>query len=353
MNTMDEHLQVIAATVGDAAAVPLCIVGGGSKDFYGRSVTGQTLAVGAYRGVVSYEPTELVITARAGTRLAEVEAVLRDHGQMLAFEPPHFGMAATLGGTIACGLSGPRRPYAGAARDFVLGVRMMDGQARVLTFGGRVMKNVAGYDVARLMTGALGTLGILLEISLKVLPLPEIEATVRMEMTQFAAIERMNRLAGAAVPLSAAAWVAGTLWLRWSGSAPAVQAACRSVGGDLVQEGDDLWRDLREHALPFFAGEAPLWRLSVPPACSPLMLDGEWLLDWGGAQRWLRGNLPASIVQRTARDAGCHAVLFRGGDRTGDVFTPLDPVSACLHARLRSAFDPRGILNRGRMYGGS
>jgi glycolate oxidase FAD binding subunit len=337
-----------AVTRAFAAKAPLCVRGGDSKAFYGRRPVGQPLDLGSHRGIVAYEPSELVLTARAGTPLSEVEAALAAERQTLPFEPPHFGPTATLGGTVACGLSGPRRPYAGAARDFVLGVQVVSGRGEVLRFGGQVMKNVAGYDVSRLMVGALGTLGVLLEVSIKVLPAPAREVTVVLEADAPAAVETMNRLAARPLPLSAACHAAGRLYLRLAGSERGVEAARASLGGETTDGG--FWEALREHGLPFFAGEGPLWRLSVPPTAPPLDLDGPTLLDWGGAQRWLRTEAGAARIRQIAGSAGGHATLFRGGDRDAEVFHPLAPPVAALHRRLKAAFDPAEVLNPGRFY---
>lgn len=342
----------LQASVLDAIAQnrSLQIVGGGSKTFYGRAPQGEPLSVTGHRGVISYEPTELVITARAGTTLADVEALLAKHNQMLPFDPPHFSGAATMGGAIATGLSGPRRPYAGSARDFVLGVKVLTGKGEILGFGGQVMKNVAGFDVSRFMAGSLGTLGILLEVSLKVLPRPESEQTLLFECSALDAIRRMNAWAGQPLPLSGAAFDGGRLYLRLSGSTAALNAAREKLGGELAADGAAFWRGVRDHACIFFQGDAPLWRVSVPAATPPLDLPGEWLLDWGGAQRWLKTSCaPATIRELTAK-AGGHATLFRGGDRQGAVFHPLSPALMALHLRLKAAFDPHGILNPGRMY---
>ena len=328
---------------------PLRLVGGGTKAFYGESAQGRTLDVASHRGIVSYEPTELVITARAGTPLAEIESALFDQGQMLPFEPPHFGEGATLGGTIACGFSGPRRPYAGAARDFVLGVVCLNGKGERLRFGGQVMKNVAGYDISRLMVGALGTLGILLDISLKVLPRPECERSLVHELDAAQAITVMNDWAGKPVPLSAACHHEKKLHLRLSGSEKAVTAAVKQIGGATDPEGTDFWTSLREQRLRFFEGLRPLWRVCVMPAAPPLALDGECLLDWGGAQRWFRTDAPAASLRAQAEMAGGHALLFRRGNRDDAVFHPLPAAMQNLHRRLKDAFDPYGLFNPGRM----
>ncbi|MEK8089411.1 glycolate oxidase subunit GlcE [Thermithiobacillus plumbiphilus] len=328
----------------------LRIQGGGSKAFYGREIRGEPLDMSGHRGLVHYQSSELVVSARAGTPLAEIEALLAQRNQFLPFEPPHFGVNATLGGAIATGLSGPRRPYAGSARDFVLGVKILNGKGEVLKFGGEVMKNVAGFDVSRLMAGSLGTLGVLLEVSLKVLPRPTLEETRVFHCAPLDAIQRMSRWAGQPLPITGAAYHGERLHVRLSGSATGVQAAAQTLGGEILDGMDAFWQDLREQRLSFFDGDAPLWRLSLPPACPPLDLTGDWLIDWGGAQRWLRSNLPADRIRSATQAAGGHATLFRGGDRLGEVFQPLSPALLRLHQQLKAAFDPQGIFNPGRLY---
>jgi glycolate oxidase FAD binding subunit len=344
--------QQLADAVKAAAQkrAPLAIAGGGSKRFYTGEIAGEKLDITGHRGIVSYEPTELVITARAGTPLAAIEAALAEKGQMLGFEPPHFGATATLGGTIACGFSGPRRPYSGAARDFVLGATIVNGRGEILHFGGQVMKNVAGYDVSRLMAGALGTLGVLLEISLKVLPKPAQETTLAFEMPAGMAISVMNTWAGQPLPLSAACHAADTLYVRLSGAELGVRAARAKLGGTVVEKGDDFWRGLREQRHGFFQDGMPLWRLSVPPAAPPLTLPGEWLIDWGGAQRWIRTDAPAEQVHRVASRIGGHASLFRATHRRANALPPLPAPLMALHQHLRQAFDPAGILNCELLY---
>ncbi|OJW99896.1 glycolate oxidase subunit GlcE [Thiobacillus sp. 65-1402] len=332
-----------------AANTPLVIQGGGSKTFYGNADEGEVLSTRALTGVVDYQPKELVLTARAGTPLAEIEALLAEQKQMLAFEPPYFGDAATLGGSIAAGLSGPRRPYAGAVRDFVLGVRLIDGTGQPLRFGGQVIKNVAGYDVSRLMVGALGTLGLITEVSLKVLPQPSLETTLQFELDEAAAILRMNQWAGLPLPLSASSWHAGLLTLRLSGAASAVHAAQARLGGEPLQDAGAFWQRLRDQATPFF-DQRPLWRLAVKPTTPPLKLgDAQWI-EWGGAVRWLASDLPAAALREAAGQAGGHATLFRGKTPADGAFAPLAPALATLHRSLKQRFDPRGILNRGRLY---
>ncbi|MDQ2696038.1 MAG: glycolate oxidase subunit GlcE [Pseudomonadota bacterium] len=350
MDDSDRSQELRQAVLeASSAKKPLRIVGGDSKAFYGRGVDGAPLEVAGHRGVVAYEPTELVLTARAGTPLAEVEETLAGQRQMLAFEPPRFG-GGTLGGAIACGLSGPRRPYAGAARDFVLGVRVLNGRGEVLRFGGQVMKNVAGYDLSRLMAGSLGTLGVILEVSLKVLPLPAVERTLVQPRSAAAAIEAVNRWAGKPLPLSGACHDGENLYIRLSGTAKGVQAASAAIGGVTLADDADFWTSIRDQTHGFFADAAPLWRLSLPGAAPPLDLPGRWLLDWGGAQRWLVSDAPADAIRRQAAAAGGHATLFRGGDRRGQVLHPLSPGLLALHRRLKQSFDPEGIFNPGRLY---
>lgn len=326
----------------------LTITGHGSKAFYGRSVVGDQLSLAGHRGVVNYEPTELVISARAGTPLEEIEGLLTRHGQMLAFEPPRFNGAGTLGGAIASGLSGPRRPYTGSARDFVLGTRLINGRGEILRFGGEVMKNVAGFDVSRLMAGSLGTLGVLLEISLKVLPLPETERTLVFDCNRTTAIEWMNTWAGQALPLSAAAHFDGQLWVRLSGNAAGVSAGCKRLGGSTGEDG--FWQALRNQTLNFFTGDIALWRLSLPPATPPHELPGDCLIDWGGAQRWLRSAADADQIRAVAAAVGGHATLFRGATNDTEVFHPLQPALMAMQQRLKQSFDPDGLFNPGRLY---
>jgi glycolate oxidase FAD binding subunit len=333
---------------------PLRIRGGGTKDWYGQRLEGDVLDTRAYTGIVDYEPTELVITARCGTPLADIEAALAERGQMLAFEPPQFGTGATLGGAIASGLSGPRRAHSGAVRDFVLGCKLMDGKGDVLSFGGQVMKNVAGYDVSRLLAGSLGTLGLLLDVSVKVLPRAPREATLVFDgVAEIDAIRRLNEWAGRPLPISASCWHDGVLTVRLSGAHAAVDAAIRSLGGDVMSDCAGFWADVREQRHGFFDGDMPLWRLSVPSTVGAIVLGSAQLIEWGGAQRWLRAPGDAATADRiraTVRAAGGHATLFRGGDKSIGVFQPLAPAVARIHARLKAGFDPAGIFNPGRMF---
>jgi glycolate oxidase FAD binding subunit len=341
------------------AGKPLRIRGAGSKDFYGLALNGEVLDTRGHKGIVAYEPTELYVTAKCGTPLAEVEAALAAKGQCLAFEPPRFSPDSTIGGVVASGLSGPRRSSAGALRDFVLGVKLIDGSARELTFGGQVMKNVAGYDVSRVLAGSMGVLGAICEVSLKVLPVPAATATLRFEMDQASALQRLNEGAGRPLPLHASAWWQGLLVLRLSGAAAAVRAAARSLGGALLppELAGTFWAGLRDqgdeyfvHARATLDAGATLWRLSLPPTAPPLALDGDSLIEWGGAQRWLCTRVPAGQVRDAAAAAGGHATLFMGHVRSVGVFAPLKSPLDRIHRELKRAFDPDGVFNPGRLY---
>lgn len=348
-----DHLEALleAVQTARAANTPLRIFGGDTKrESLGRIIEATPLSVAPHTGVTNYEPTELVLTARAGTPLVELQAVTAAQGQTLAFEPALFHGSATLGGALACNLSGPARPWAGSIRDHVLGVSLINGRGEHLSFGGRVMKNVAGYDVSRAQAGALGTLGIITEVSLKVMPLPEATATLRYECTAESAITLMNQRAGEPKPLTGACWYNGQLFLRLSGAASAVANTVAVWGGEQLDAAAAPWAALREGTLPFFAGNEPLWRLSVSPA-APVYEPGQpTLMDWGGAQRWLRGAFTLCQLQTFARTAGGHATLYRGGNRQSDVRATPTAVEQRLHQRLKHAFDPEGILNPGRLY---
>ncbi|NLD53409.1 MAG: glycolate oxidase subunit GlcE [Burkholderiaceae bacterium] len=342
---------------------PLRIVGGGTKAFYGRPVAGErdgiepeALDCTAYRGIVDYEPTELVVTVRCGTPLVELESALAAERQFLPFEPPHFGDGATVGGAVATGLSGPRRMAAGALRDYVLGATLLTAGGEVLRFGGQVMKNVAGYDVSRLLAGSLGVLGVIAEVSLKVLPLPAAERTLRLELTEAQAIRRCNQWGGQPLPISATLWHDGRLWVRLSGASAAVTAATASLGGERLDEDDAraLWQAVREHRHGFFEGAATLWRLSLPSATPPLELAGRQLVEWGGALRWHvpdHDHASSQSLRELVSRVGGSATLFRAGQRaTVARLHPLEPSVRAVHLRLKQAFDPNRIMNPGRMY---
>ena len=340
-----ERIRAAAAT-----GEPLALRGSGSKDFYGMTRESPVLDTRSHRGILDYEPTELVVTARAGTPLAELEAVLAGQGQMLAFEPPHFGPGATLGGAVACGLSGPRRAAAGSVRDFVLGVRILDGRGDELAFGGKVMKNVAGYDVSRVMVGAMGTLGLLLDVSLKVLPVPARETTLRFELSQEEAIRRMNAWAARPHGISATWHEARTLSVRLSGTGEGVEESAHRLGGERMADSAEFWRDVREQRWDSDAGGSVLWRIAVKSTTPPLPLPGAPTIEWNGALRWLRTGADPMLVREVARKAGGHATCFRGASETVPAFHALPEPLMRLHTRLKAAFDPARVLNRGRLY---
>jgi glycolate oxidase FAD binding subunit len=351
-----------------AAKTPLDIRGGGTKAFYGEAPAGLPLDVTPLSGISSYEPSELVVTVRAGTPLAELEAALAEKGQCLPFEPPRFasptnadGRGGTVGGMVAAGLAGPARAAVGSVRDYVLGVTLLNGRAEVLSFGGQVIKNVAGYDVSRMLAGSLGVLGVICEVSLKVLPTAPATATLRLDMDEATALRKLNEWGGQPLPLNASAWWEGALVLRLSGAAAAVQAAVSRLGGDIVEPtlAAAFWTGLRDHHDEFFvsagkavAAGASLWRLSVPPTTPPLKLSGEQLVEWGGGQRWLCTSTPASVLREAAAGVGGHATLFRAPQRAVGVFAPLKPPLERLHRGLKKAFDPDGVFNPGRLYPG-
>lgn len=338
------QMRIKAAAADDER---LAIHGAGSKSFYGEPQQGTPLDVGAYRGIVAYEPSELYLTARCGTPLSEIEATLAERGQMLAFEPPRFG-SATAGGCVATALAGPRRAYAGAVRDYVLGLKLIDGHGELLTFGGQVMKNVAGFDVSRFVVGSLGCLGVIAEVTFKLAPLPAAETTLQFECEAAQAIDWLNRWAAQPLPLSASAWFAGRLRVRLSGAAPAVASAATRLGGEPV-DGTDFWLALREQALPLFQASR-LWRLALPPTAPQLDLPGEQLIEWGGGLRWLASDLPAGTIRATVAAAGGHATLYRGTDGATPVFQPLPAPMLALQQKLKQQFDPHRLFNPGRMY---
>jgi glycolate oxidase FAD binding subunit len=391
MDGMELILDQLAERIRAAAAsrAPLRIRGGGSKDFYGEQPQGELLETAPLAGIISYEPTELVVTARAGTPLAALEAMLAERGQCLPFEPPHFGSrsepsppplgggargggqrdsgsaagsAATVGGMVAAGLSGPARASAGSVRDYVLGLTMINGRGELLIFGGQVIKNVAGYDVSRLVAGSLGTLGLIAEVSLKVLPVAPGEATLKFEMSQAEALRRLNAWGGQPLPLNASCWVedAGvqTLFLRLRGAVAAVQAACKTLGGERLDTGQAAvdWLLCRDQRLPWFEerGGRDLWRLSVAQTAPVLDLPEPPLVEWHGGQRWVRAEPgDAARLRQAAARAGGHATLFAPGDRAAPAagrFAPLAPPLDRIHRELKREFDPAGIFNRGRLY---
>lgn len=341
--------QILAASTAGSA---IRIQGGASKSWYGNVCEAEILDTRAYTGVIAYEPTELYITARAGTPLLEIENLLAQHGQMLAFEPPHFAQTATLGGMLAAGLSGPRRATSGALRDFVLGVSLMNGKGEFLQFGGQVMKNVAGYDVSRLMAGAMGELGLLLDISLKVMPRPVVETSLAFVMSEVDALHALNTWAGQALPISASAYHAGRLTIRLSGSESALRLARTKLGGQELGDMQAFWTSLREQEHQFFTPEEglALLRLSLPSSAPELKIRSKNLIEWGGAQRWIWTHEPLSAVREMVQNMGGHVTQFRYADPAQPVFTPLNPALLKIHQELKKAFDPAGVFNRGRLF---
>ncbi|MGO1463025.1 MAG: glycolate oxidase subunit GlcE [Marinobacter sp.] len=334
-------------------AEKLNIVGGGTKGFMGREANTQagTLDMSEHTGIVDYHPVELVMTVRAGTTLSDIEAALAEQGQALHFEPPHFGPGSTIGGTLACNLSGPARPWAGSVRDQVLGTRLLNGKGEHLRFGGEVMKNVAGYDVSRLQAGALGTLGVITEISLKVMPTPAASLTLVRDMAMDEALHYMNRRTAEPKPITAACWVDGKVYLRLSGAKTAVEATAEQWSGDVIEQGEAFWRSVQDMQHEFFADkDAPLWRFSVGATAANPSLEGDWFLDWAGAQRWYRGTAELSDMEPLARAAGGQVSLFRGGERNGEVMHSQPHALKMIQRRMKTSFDPDGIFNPGRLY---
>lgn len=357
---MTNALQQLVDQVRGARE-PLAIRGAGTKAFYGEAASGALLSTRDLHGITSYEPTELVVTVQAGTPLAELEATLAEQGQCLAFEPPRFGPGGTVGGMVAAGLAGPARAAVGGVRDYVLGATLLNGRGETLAFGGQVMKNVAGYDISRLLVGSLGVLGVICEVSLKVLPIAPARATLEFHGDEAEALRRVNTWAGQPLPLNASAWRDGRLYVRLAGARAAVDAATQRLGGDRVDTdaADALWLGLRDHggtfhcrALDAVERGSAWWRLSVPSTAAPLGLAGESLIEHGGAQRWLVTEAPAAQVRAAAASVGGTATLFRALDKSAGVFAPLAAPLDRLHRALKQAFDPRGLFNPGRMYPG-
>ena len=344
-----ELREQVAAAIEQGT--PLKIEGGNSKSFYGRRCEGRKLDTTGHRGIINYQPKELVLTVRAGTPLSDVEQELSDKGQFLPFEPPHFSDKATIGGAVACGLSGPARAYTGSVRDFVLGMHIINGRSDVLHFGGEVMKNVAGYDVSRLMTGAFGTLGVILDTSFKVLPRPLVEKTLILECNVNEAVAKSTALPAQHVPLSASFHDGARLYLRLSRTETAVKESCKRIGGEIMDD-DLFWTSVREQTHSWFQSDQTLWRLSLPAQTRLPDLSGRVSFEWGGALRWLHSDLPATELRQKISQVGGHATLMRAAhnESIDDVFHPLSGPLLKLHQRLKQSFDPQSIFNRGKMY---
>ena len=352
---MSDLTSELIAQVRDAveAKETLAISAGCSKTFIGRQIeTDRTIDVSGHTGIVSYQPVELVMTARAGTTLAEIESALAENNQMLACEPPRFGGKATLGGTLATNVSGPGRPWYGSIRDHVLGVTLINGESKQLRFGGQVMKNVAGYDLSRLQAGAMGGLGLMTEISLKVLPKPATTRTLKFTMDQAEAIQRMNSMSGQPKPITAAYWSSGELFVRLAGAASAVDATAKSWGGEELASdvASALWSDLQDQQLAIFNADK-VWRFSMKSSADVLPIEGDSLINWGGAERWYVGDHSFDRMVALAESAGGQVSLYRGGDRTDEVLHPVNPSIQSLQQRIKASVDPQGVFNPGRAFG--
>ncbi|MCY3802855.1 MAG: glycolate oxidase subunit GlcE [Gammaproteobacteria bacterium] len=348
---MTDTKETIAARIRDAARhkTALQLLGGNTKAFYGRSIQATPLCLADYSGVVEYEPSELYITARCGTPLTAIEQIIGEENQMLPFEPPHFGTTATLGGAIAAGLAGPGRVSSGTVRDSMLGAEIINGKGEYLCFGGKVMKNVAGYDVSRLMCGALGTLGVLMSVTLRLLPKPQCEQTVVIAEAPVDAIHKMNAWALTPMPITATFHDGKSLYVRLTGSSSTIEKCQDEIGGERIEQSELFWIRVREQTHEAFASDAPLWRIQVPPSTDPLDITGPCAMEWNGALRWHATHTDASTIREVTRQAGGQACQFRG-PAIEHVFNPLPSALLKIHQRLKHAFDPEGILNPGKMY---
>jgi len=352
-NNINESLQ---QQVQEAISshTPLFIHGGESKQFYGNSVDAKPLDISKHTGVVSYEPTELCITVRAGTRLNELEALLAGQQQILPFEPPQYSDKATIGGAIAAGISGPRRSYTGSVRDAILGVQIINGEGEIVNFGGQVMKNVAGYDLSRLMVRSQGTLGVILNVSIRLLPKPTHELTLHFGSSAEQALTFFQDIGNQQLPVTATAWYNDTAYLRLSASETTLEACQKKIEAEPLSDLNKLWQDIRDHKHSFFEHfDKPLWRLSLPPASDYFSsVDDSQFIEWDGAQRWISSNVPANIIQSLAEKHGGHATLFRGDLPETPKFPALEPALFELHKQLKNKMDPHGIFNPNRVYQG-
>lgn len=351
-----DNSQYLSSKIKEACSskTPLQIVSGNSKNFYGRKIDFEKLDISSHSGIINYEPSELVMTVRAGTSLSAIQSVLDENNQKLAFEPPDFNSQSSIGGTIACGLSGSSRPFAGSARDFVLGTRVINGKGEQLRFGGEVIKNVAGYDVSRLMTGALGSLGVLLDISIKVLPRPESEITLVQALSTEAALTLMTHLKRQALPISGLVYCFNHLFIRLSGSEKTINKTRTEIGGEILSDSSPelafSWKNLDNQTLSFFKSDQALWRISVKPNTPILNIDGECIYGWCGAERWIISDNDHKNIFKQALSNNGHATLFRFGHKINQVFQPLPRVLLKIHMNLKKSFDPENILNPGKLY---
>ena len=347
-----ELIQTLCASIQQAnnSQQALQIQGGGSKRFYGNQISAKFLDVSDNIGIIEYEPSELFITARNGTLLTSIEATLEANNQMLPFEPPHFSSQATLGGTIACGLSGPRRPYASSMRDCILGTHIINGNGEHLEFGGKVMKNVAGYDASRLMCGAFGTLGVLTQISLKVIPKPQTQITVAIELNQSEALETMNAWVQTLLPISATYFCNDVLYVRIEGLDKTIRNVHQKMGGEILRDSQAFWKDIKDHQAEFFQTQQPLWRVIIPNNTPPLSISGDSCLEWNGGLRWIKSDEETQYITNQCQVAKGHATLFKAKTKPNDCLASINPKLQSLHLNLKAAFDANRILNPGRMY---
>jgi glycolate oxidase FAD binding subunit len=348
-NNLELELQErVSEALADGTA--LAIIGGGSKSFYGQPMAGEQLELGLHTGIIDYDPAELVITLRTGCKLADVETLLAENHQMLGFEPLYLGQNSTIGGVVASGLAGPRRAWAGGVREFILGAKIISGRGEIMNFGGRVIKNVAGFDVSRLMVGALGTLGVLLELSLRLIPCFETELTLGFEhKSSQQHTGWINALSSKPLPLSASLWYAGRSTIRLSGSHQGVASAAQQLGGDKEQ---DIWPGLRQQKHEFFLTEGTILRLSLPQTCEQFLAEEIELIEWGGALRWMRGESDLQALRREVEKLNGNVCVYRGAGVDTEIFQPLSEPMMRLHRSLKASFDPAGILNPGRLYPG-
>jgi glycolate oxidase FAD binding subunit len=348
---MNDYRDDITSTIQRAyqKKIPLHVSAGNTKHFYGRNIQAKTLSLAHHKGIIEYEPSELYITARSGTPLQEIEQTIAEQHQIIPCEPPYFGTAATIGGMVASGLAGPRRVHAGTVRDCILGAEIINGKGEFLRFGGKVMKNVAGYDVSRLMCGALGTLGVLMSVSLRLLPKPVCEQTIALSLGSNMAIEKMNQWANTAMPISATFFDGRSLYLRLSSSLSAIETCKRKIGGEVMNQDEMFWNNIKEQAHNFFDSTKPLWRISVPTYTQNLNLPGECAIEWNGALRWYLSDADETTIRSEAEHVGGNANLFKGSI-TENVFHPLSKTSMRIHKKLKQAMDPAGILNPGKMF---
>ena len=369
MNIIDNDITTdLQAQVKQAISnqTPLYIHGGNSKQFYGNAVDATPLDISVHTGIINYDPSELCITVRAGTKLSDIETLLADNNQILAFEPPHYLYSslnnqdtATIGGAIASGISGPSRAYTGSVRDSILGVNIINGDGEIANFGGEVMKNVAGYDLSRMMVRSQGTLGVILNISVRVIPKPEHNITLAFEASQSEALSYFQDLRKNTLPITATAWLNNTALIRLSASEQVLQSCKEKVKGDERLNADSFWQGVRDHTHEFFTNskndDKPLWRFSLPPATpEKIQLDGEELIEWSGAQRWIHSNAPANIIRDIAKSQKGYATLFNNApsDESATRFSELEPALFTLHKQLKNQMDPQGIFNPGRIYKG-